>query len=154
MTIVEGRSSFPEDPDLDVSEEPNGPSDTRRTAILVAAVVLFLLVLVALVVGVATLVRNPGTAEALRDAVIVVLGIQSVITGLAVLVLLIQVARLTALLQNEVRPMLEATNETVQTLRGTTEFLSENVVRPVVRMNGAMAAVRRALELVGLARIR
>jgi hypothetical protein len=63
-------------------------------------------------------------------------------------VLIVQLARLTALLQNEVRPILESTNDTVNTLRGTSQFLSDNVVRPVIKVNGSLAAVRRVMDLI------
>lgn len=151
---MEPRSSAPEPSDIDAAEELNGKPDGPRPLLIVAIVGLCLLVLAGLIFAVVTLVRNPATAEALRDAVIVLIGIQSLVTGTAVIVLIVQVARLSALLQNEVRPMLEASNETLQTVRGTTEFLSQKVVRPVVRLNAAGAALRRALELVGLARFR
>lgn len=147
-------SSVPIDAKLESEHEANGSPESRRTVLIVVACVVALLVLAGLVATIALLVRNPDTAEALRDVVIVIVGAQSVITGAAVIVLLVQMARLTALLQNEVRPMLEATNETLNTVRGTSEFLSDRVVRPVVRANGAVAAIRRALELVGLARLR
>jgi len=151
---VEGRSTAPDESDLAVAEEPSEPSQTRRTLALVAAVGLGLLVLALLIGVIVWLVGHPSTAEALRDAVIVMIALESVVTGVAVIVLIVQVARLTALLQNEVRPLLEASNETLRTVRGTTTFLSENMVRPVVRLGGAAAAVRRALELIGLGRIR
>lgn len=148
------RSTESEDIDIDPAEETNGTPDSRRTLILVIAVGIGVLVLAGLIYGIVTLVQNPETAEALRDTVIVLIGILSLITGTAVIVLIVQVARLSALLQNEIRPILEASNETLQTVRGTTEFLSDKVVRPVVRVNAAGSAIRRALELIGLARRR
>jgi ABC-type spermidine/putrescine transport system permease subunit II len=151
---VEGRSPAPDDFDLADAEEPSQPSDSRRTVVLVAAIGLGI-VLLAVVIGLlAWLVGNPATAEALRDAVIVMIALESIITGVAVIVLIVQIARLTALLQNEVKPLLEASNETLRTVRGTTTFLSNNMVRPVVRLSGAAAAVRRAIELIGLGRVR
>lgn len=136
------------------AEGASEPPESRRTLAVVAAVALGL-VLLAVVIGlIVWLVGNPATAEALRDAVIVMIAIESLITGVAVIVLIVQMARLTALLQNEVRPLLEASNETLQTVRGTTTFLSENMVRPVVRLSGAAAALRRAIELIGLGRVR
>ena len=151
---MEGRSTASDDLEIAVAEEPSRSSDKRRALIILLAVGLSLLLLGGLLIAVNALVQNPDTAEALRDMVIVLIGIESLVTGMAVIVLIIQVARLTALLQNEVRPMLEATNETLSTVRGTTQFLSENVVRPVVRLGGAAAAVRRVMELIGLGRLR
>ena len=151
---MEGRSTAPDDFDLADAEEPSEPSDSRRTLVVVAAIAVALIGL-AVVVGVMVwLVGNPAQAEAVRDAVIVMIALETLITGAAVIVLIVQVARLTALLQNEVRPLLEASNETLRTVRGTTTFLSDNMVRPVVRLSGAAAAVRRAIELIGLGRVR
>jgi hypothetical protein len=72
------------------------------------------------------------------------------IVGIAVVVLSVQVATLVNLLQNEVRPMLNSTNDTINNLRGTTEFLSENLVEPVIQLNGYLASLKRMLELMGL----
>jgi len=149
---VEGRS--PATDDAAAAEGPSEPSESRRTLAIVAAVGLGLLLLAVVVGLIIWLVGNPGTAEALRDTVIVMIAIESFITGVAVIVLIVQIARLTALLQNEVRPLLEASNETLRTVRGTTTFLSDNMVRPVVRLSGAAAALRRAIELIGLGRMR
>ena len=54
------------------------------------------------------------------------------------------------ILQNEVRPILKATSETVNNLRGTAEFLGENVVEPVVKLNSYLAGLSRMLELMGM----
>lgn len=147
--------SAPPDAVQDLEPEDSAPPSRARRSLAVAlAIVVVLAAIGGAAVGVLWLVRNPQSAEALRDAAIVLIGIESLIVGAAVIVLVVQVARLTALLQNEVRPMLESTNETLRTVRGTTEFLSDNMVRPVVRLSGAAAALRRAIELVGLGRAR
>ena len=78
--------------------------------------------------------------------------VESLVIGAALIILIVQVASLINLLQNEVRPILEATNETVNTLRGTTAFLSENVVEPVIKLNTYMAGLQRMLELIGMKR--
>jgi ABC-type spermidine/putrescine transport system permease subunit II len=151
---VEGRSASPDEIELGDAEAASEPSETRRTLVIVAIVGAAVILLGLIIAAALWLVRNPATAEAVRDAVIVMIALESLITGAAVIILVVQIARLTALLQNEVRPMLEASNETLRTVRGTTTFLSENMVRPVVRLSGAAAAVRRAIELIGLGRIR
>jgi hypothetical protein len=58
------------------------------------------------------------------------------------------------LLQNEIRPILESTNETANTLRGTAVFLSENLTEPVIKLNEYAVALRRLVELLGLGRKR
>jgi len=67
-------------------------------------------------------------------------------------VLIIQFASLLNLLQNELRPILQATNETVNNLRGTTEFLSENLVEPVLKLNSYLAGLRRFFDMFGFKR--
>lgn len=151
---MEPRSPAQQDGGPAEAKSSTPASDIRRTLTILLAVGIALLVLGGLLVLITWLIRSPQTAEAVRDAVIVAIGIESVITGVAVLVLVVQVARLTAMLQNEIRPMLEATNDALRTVRGTTEFLSDNMVRPVVRLSGAAAAIRRAFDLIGLGRLR
>ena len=76
--------------------------------------------------------------------------LESLVVGVALIILLIQMASLINLLQNEVRPILDATSETVNTLRGTAEFLGESVVEPVIKLNSYLASMRRVLELMGI----
>jgi hypothetical protein len=79
---------------------------------------------------------------------------ESLVIGLALVILIVQLARLTSLLQNEVKPILESTNDTINTLRGTTQFLSDNLVEPVVKANSSMAAFRRVLEMLRIGKPR
>jgi hypothetical protein len=78
------------------------------------------------------------------------MALESLLVGVALIVLIVQLASLINLLQNEVRPILNATSETVNSLRGTAEFLGENVVEPVVKLNSYLAGLRRMLELLGI----
>jgi hypothetical protein len=133
---------------------PAGLSDANRRVIVIAAAAILLLLVAGGAVLVLTLVQNPAQAETWRDVVIIIMGIESLLLGVALIVLMVQVARLTALLQDEIRPMLQSTNDTLDTLRGTTRFLSDNLVSPVIRANGAAAALRRVLDLVRGGRVR
>lgn len=121
--------------------------DSRQRLMLVGAIV-FVLLLIGGAVGLAILlVSNPEQTETLRDVFIIFMALEFLLIGLTLIILIIQVARLTALLQNEIQPILESTSETVKTLRGTTTFLSQNLVQPVMKANSSLAAVRRALDL-------
>ena len=110
---------------------------------------LFLIILIAgVVLAVIAMVQNPATTENIRDIVIIFMAIESLLIGVALIVLIIQLARLTDLLVNDVKPILDSTNDTLGTIRGTTHFLSKNLVQPVVKMNSSFAAIRRATELL------
>lgn len=121
---------------------------TRQRLWIVLAIVAVVALAVLAGFAIFALVQNPARAETVRDIVIIFMGAESILLGFALVILIVQLARLTALLQDEVRPMLRSTNDTLDTLRGTTRFLSDNLVSPVIRANGAAAAVRRVLDLV------
>ncbi|MFZ5885092.1 MAG: hypothetical protein ACOYYI_15075 [Chloroflexota bacterium] len=119
----------------------------RLTAAVLAGVVIFLALL-----GTAIyFLLQPATpTDKIRDIFIIVVALESLVIGVALIVLIVQMASLINLLQNEVRPILKATSETVNNLRGTAEFLGENVVEPVIKLNGYLAGLSRMLELMGI----
>src|SRR5512147_1968353 len=108
----------------------------RRTMIGVIIGVIVLLVLLILSIY---FLLSPNTSGEwvgkLRDVFIIIVALESLVIGVALVILIVQLASLINLLQNEVRPIIKATNDTVNNLRGTAEFLGENVVEPVVKLN-------------------
>jgi hypothetical protein len=128
----------------------NAPAlDSRRTrAYAIGGGVVLAVVLALAGVAVWAMLRNPEQTETIRDVVIVFVAAEALLIGLALVLLLVQLARLTALLQNEIRPILLSTQDTLDTVRGTTAFLGNNLVDPVIKANSSLAAVRRALNLL------
>jgi hypothetical protein len=123
----------------------------RRQKQVVALIVGVLAVLAASLIGFIIYLLQPGTpTDKIRDIFIIVVALETLVIGAALIVLIVQLASLINLIQNEVRPILHAANETVNTLRGTAEFLGENVVEPVIKLNGYLAGLRRMLELLGI----
>lgn len=119
------------------------------TMVIIGAVILLISLIAAIV-----FLLHPNTSGEwvgkLRDVFIIVVALESLFIGVALVVLIVQIAGLINLLQNEVRPILKATNDTVNNLRGTAEFLGENVVEPVIKLNGYLAGLNRMLELMGI----
>jgi hypothetical protein len=98
---------------------------------------------------------SPGSAVVglLRDTAIVFVAFESLVIGVLLIVLVLQLQSLTVLLRDEIKPMLEAANETMSTVRGTTKFVSHNVVSPVVKWSGYLAGMGRIVrEVSGLRR--
>jgi hypothetical protein len=120
----------------------------KQRLALAGIILVAILILVAIGFAVASMIQAPAQTQTIRDIFIIFMAVESLIIGLSLIILIIQLARLTSLLQNEIRPILESTNETVSTLRGTTTFLSENLTQPVVKMSSSLAALRRILDLV------
>jgi hypothetical protein len=92
---------------------------------------------------------NPPVAAVLRDISIIflVLGGFIVILLLIVLVvitiyLVLKINDLIQLLNREIKPMLARLQSTVNTAHGTTTFLSEQAVKPVITTASAIAATR------------
>jgi hypothetical protein len=83
---------------------------------------------------------------AVRDIMIIALALESCIFGIALLILLIMVIRLVNMLEFEIKPILERTNETIGMVRGTTTFMGDNVVKPLTTASSYMAGVRKGLK--------
>ena len=133
-------------PPIDTSQTPV-EGERSQVWIIVAGIVVLLLI-IGVIIAIISMVNNPDETETIRDIVIIFMAVESLLIGLVLVVLITQLARLTAMLQNEVKPILDSTNETINTLRGTTTFLSDNLVEPVVKVNSFVAAFRRAIDLV------
>ncbi|HEY70277.1 MAG TPA: hypothetical protein G4O08_06820 [Anaerolineae bacterium] len=128
------------------------PAIWKQRLAIAGVSLLVLLILAAIVLAIVSMVKSPQQTQTIRDIVIIFMAVEALIVGMALIVLIIQLARLTALIQNEVRPILDATNQTLSTLRGTTTFLSDNIANPVVKLNSSVAALMRFVELIGLRR--
>jgi hypothetical protein len=82
----------------------------------------------------------------LRDIAIIVVAIQTIVINALLIILVWQIWRLIRMIQNEIKPILEDTKETVGTVRGTADFVSNNVVEPVVKTSGRLAGFRQTLK--------
>lgn len=148
----------PPDPEIPPTPKPLTPEEAAAKAeaerkqrqmmvgISVGAVVALLVI--AIVVYVLLLPTTP--TDKVRDVFIIFMALESLVIGAAMVVLMVQIATLINLLNNEIKPMLEATNETISTLRGTTQFLSENLVEPVVKLNSYVAGLQKMLDIFNL----
>jgi hypothetical protein len=139
-------AALPPPPTEQPPSEPQ-KNNNKVLYIIIAVVVLLVLLGVAMIYF---LLQPTTPTNKIRDVFIIIVAIESGVIGVALVVLIVQLAALINLLQNEVKPILIATNETVNTLRGTSEFLSENVVEPVIQLNGYLAGLYRMLELLGV----
>lgn len=86
-----------------------------------------------------------GFAEALavvRDLALVVLALLA-IAQIGVLLVI------SLLLYRQLMPILKRTQEIMNNARGTSAFVSETVVRPIIRVAGVMAGVRGAVGALG-----
>jgi hypothetical protein len=136
---------------LEESSKISGDGKDRK-GMVIGIIVLVFLVAVTITAFVLLLrLENEYTAR-IRDVFIIFLALESLLIGLVLIVLVAQLAKLTNLLQNELKPILDSTNETVSTLRGTTRFLSDNLVEPVIKLNEYLAGFQSFINLIKPAR--
>jgi len=105
-------------------------------------------VLVLVILGFVWMVQAGATA-AVRDIFIILMALVMLFIGVMLLLLVYQIAALTKMLREEIKPLLEDAEETVNTARGTTEFVSDYVVRPVINAAGTLAGIARVFSLIG-----
>lgn len=133
-----------------VSGDGTTPQDAqkqkRRQVLGLTLIVLVIL----LVVGLSTygMVTHPTFTSVLRDISIIVLALVTIIIGLFLIVLIFQLQSLIALLRDEVKPILESANQTANTVRGTTTFMSDAVITPLITVVSYASAVRQTTSLL------
>jgi hypothetical protein len=127
------------------SQLPEAPKS--RTKIWV--VVISLVVVALVVLGVVLLATaDSATTTRVRDIFIIFMALESLVIGAALVILIVQLATLINLIQNEIRPILDNTNDTVNHLKGTTTFLGEQLVEPVIKLNSYLAGLKHVLDLL------
>lgn len=124
------------------------PSKKSSRGLTIGLVLLGLLLLVGFVATIIYLLQPGAPTEGLRDIFIILVAFEFMVIGLAMILLLVQLARLINLLNNEVRPILESASEAANTMRGTSRFLSDKLVAPIVKLSAGVAGFRRALDLL------
>lgn len=132
-------------------EQPSLPPQTasaRRTkpglVIGIAAVVVL-----ALVIGGFVWMVQANATAAVRDVFIILMALVSLFIVVMLAALVYQIAALTRMLREEIKPLLDNAHDTMNTARGTTLFVSDHVVRPVIGAAGALAGLARIASLIG-----
>lgn len=126
----------------------NHDSDESSKKYLIIALIVGIVILALVGVAAFFLIKpeNSAMTEQLRDVFIIFMALTSLVLGIALVVLIIQLSVLINLLQNEIRPILDSTTETVNTLKGTTQFISNNVTEPVIKLNQYLAMFKKLIK--------
>jgi hypothetical protein len=112
---------------------------------LIGGVVLFIALITILVI---LAFNYPAGTAIVRDIFIIALACTSVLIGMLMLVLVFQLQSLIVLLRNEIKPMLTNANETVNTVRGTAVFVSDNLVRPTINFASFVAGLQGVQQAI------
>jgi hypothetical protein len=133
------------------------PGKRNKQRLTIAGIVILVVVILGLLITGLVFLTNPNLTSTdvvgrVRDIFIILMALESLLIGLALTILIIQIARLTNLLENEIKPILDSTNETISNLRGTSKFLSDNLVEPVIKLNEVLAVFQRLFDLLKITR--
>ena len=144
-------------PDASKAAVENSPAQEKTTSPdpylkvkIIGGGAAILVVIIAVIVFLFS--QGPAETSRLRDIFIIFMALESLVIGIALIILMVQLAILINLLQNEIKPILYSTNETVNTLRGTAAFLSNNLSEPIIKLNEYMAGFKKLLDLLRLGR--
>lgn len=147
------RGTTPIDTEFTPNTPIQSPEQLRRQRLTIAGIILGVIALLVITVIAIIYLAQPNTpTDKIRDIFIIFMALEFLVLGLALMVLILQLATIINLLQNEVKPILESTIETANTLRGTAIFLSDNLSDPVIYLNQYIAALRRLMQTIGLFR--
>lgn len=83
-----------------------------------------------------------------RDLAIILLAVESLVIGVMLIILIWEIRNLAKLLREEIKPILDSADETARTVRGTTVFVSDTLINPVVRVSSFVAGVRQVLGIL------
>lgn len=117
-----------------------------RTYIIVGVIVTLVVAGLFMALLVYLAANYAETILIVRDIFIIALGLMSCLSGIVLTLLLISIIRLINMLEYELKPILLKTNDTLGTIRGTTVFMSENVVKPMTTVSSYVAGVRRGIS--------
>ncbi|MGC9358619.1 MAG: hypothetical protein ACP5GX_12160 [Anaerolineae bacterium] len=133
-------SEIPEIQEPKLTPEEQAQAERRTQMMIIGGAVLFLLLLITAIVLMAS---YPSATTVVRDIAIVFVAVETFLIGIAVIVLAVQVQILVKVLREEIQPLLRSVNDTASTVRGTTEFVSDNFVSPIIKVAGFTAGVQK-----------
>ncbi len=142
-----------------ISTKPLLSKRARVTTTIVSVVVL--LVVVGVLVGLGYLMYTsydragdavPGTVR-LRDISFIVIAVETLLVMILLLIIAVLLVVIVIVVYDRVIPILEQMNraigeaaDTVQTVRGTTTFIGEKMVNPVIEVSSYASGLRRILK--------
>jgi hypothetical protein len=94
------------------------------------------------------LLQDSTQTEKIKDTMVILFTLEMLVIGIATVILIVQFAKLFNLVQNEVKPLLASANETIKTIKDTTEFISESISKPVIQFNTYFSGFKKLMETI------
>ena len=111
----------------------------RRRMVLIGIGIAVIAVLILL--GFAAMIAA-GVIDEVRDIVIILLAVESLIIGGVTLFLLYQMIMLLTLIREELIPLIQSAQDTVNSARGTTVYVSRKIIVPSAKAATTVARLQ------------
>ncbi len=122
-------------------------SEKQQKKIIIGLSIFVVVLIASMIFSIWFLLQDSARTELIKNIIIIILGVELIVIGATSVILILQISKLVNLLKNEVKPVLEAANETMNTVRGTARFMSDQVVEPVIKVNSFYAGIKRILDI-------
>jgi hypothetical protein len=100
------------------------------------------MLIVSIIVGILFFFAPPNLRIAVRDILLIFLFLLTIFTMLMFLALAIAIFALLEQVNGRVMPLMDQTNRVINRVRGTTDFVGDEVVNPFIVASGKLARVR------------
>jgi hypothetical protein len=152
VPVPEGVPALPGPTPKESSAEVSAGLGASRKPAIIAAVVALVILVALIAVGV-YLFFNPPVAAVLRDIFIILLGIQTMIIGLLLIVAVVAIIYvalkmydLTQFVENELRPIIRRADDAIRTVHSRTVFISDTAVKPVIEVMSFTSALKSIIK--------
>ncbi len=142
------QEKLPKSTDEPPEESPAEEDSNRRSAttvmmLIVGGMIAVCIVLALIAFGIGLLGGTWEDAASftalIRDLFVILLVLEGIVIGIALVVMIWQLSLLLNVLQNEIKPVVDSAQQAADTMRGTAKFMSEQVTQPVIRSRSAAA---------------
>jgi hypothetical protein len=123
------------------SVDRKSSSKTKWIGIIAAAIVILIIVGFVLMI-------NAGVTGTVRDVIVIFLALESVAIATLMLILVVQVIGLVKMLREEIKPLLQSAQDTLEATRGTTAFVSRKVISPAIKVASTVAGVKQVVKFL------
>jgi hypothetical protein len=147
-TIPANGAVRPEDASGRTEDEQESESGSRTKLYAILAGVGTLVLLILLTIGLYALGDSDQSAlERLRDIAIIYIILMCLILVIIMAAATAAMVYLILQIKNQVIPMLDELTGTINHVRGTTEFMTDEAVKPVISAAGRVAQVRAMIKV-------
>ena len=135
-------------------EDADNEDTSLKKYLIIVGLVSGLPIIIAFVIGlILAITGEPENVvkhvSAFRDVTIIVVFFELFLIIVVTVGLVIQITRLIGTVQGELQPMIVNTRETTETVKGTTKFVSRNLVEPIISFWIILAGIMTVLREVG-----